>query len=152
MVFPSLEAASDLEKEGLSVGVVNCRFAKPLDRKLVEYGRAAGKVLVVEENALQGGLGGAILELFSDLGATDLFVRRMGLPDALWSTVPSCSQGEIRAGQSRDHEGSASLLPDATLPASAWLWDKESVINRSPFAEVQCSAEVLEGYSAPSCK
>jgi len=82
MVFPSLEAAGDLEKEGLSVGVVNCRFAKPLDRKLVEYGRAAGKVLVVEENSLQGGLGGAILELFSDLGATDLLVRRMGLPDA----------------------------------------------------------------------
>jgi 1-deoxy-D-xylulose-5-phosphate synthase len=64
------------------VGVVNCRFAKPLDRKLVEYGRAAGKVLVVEENSLQGGLGGAILELFSDSGATDLLVRRMGLPDA----------------------------------------------------------------------
>jgi len=82
MVFPSLEAAADLEKEGLSVGVVNCRFAKPLDRKLVEYGRAAGKVLVVEENSLQGGLGGAILELFGDSGATDLLVRRMGLPDA----------------------------------------------------------------------
>jgi 1-deoxy-D-xylulose-5-phosphate synthase len=82
MVFPSLEAAADLEKEGLSVGVVNCRFAKPLDRKLVEHGRAAGKVLVVEENSLQGGLGGAILELFSDSGATDLLVRRMGLPDA----------------------------------------------------------------------
>jgi 1-deoxy-D-xylulose-5-phosphate synthase len=82
MVFPSLEAASDLEMEGLSVGVVNCRFAKPLDKKLVEYGRVAGKVLVVEENALQGGLGGAILELFSDLGASGLLVRRMGLPDA----------------------------------------------------------------------
>ncbi|MBN2032377.1 MAG: 1-deoxy-D-xylulose-5-phosphate synthase [Deltaproteobacteria bacterium] len=81
MVFPSLDAAVELEKEGLSVGVVNCRFAKPLVSRLVDYGRAAGKVLVVEENALQGGLGGAILELFSDLGATDLIVRRMGLPD-----------------------------------------------------------------------
>jgi 1-deoxy-D-xylulose-5-phosphate synthase len=82
MVYPSLEAASDLEMENLSVGVVNCRFAKPLDKKLLEYGRVAGKVLVVEENALQGGLGGAILELFSDSGASDLLVRRMGLPDA----------------------------------------------------------------------
>lgn len=82
MVAPSMEAAGDLEKEGLSVGVVNCRFAKPLDRRLVEYGRAAGKVLVVEENSLQGGLGGAILELFSDSGAADLRVKRMGLPDA----------------------------------------------------------------------
>jgi len=82
MVSPSLEAAGDLEQEGFSVGVVNCRFVKPLDRKLVDYARAAGKVLIVEENTRQGGLGGAILELFSDHGVSNLLVRRLGLPDA----------------------------------------------------------------------
>jgi 1-deoxy-D-xylulose-5-phosphate synthase len=82
MVSPSLEAALELEKEGFSVGVINCRFVKPLDEKLVDYGRAAGKVLIVEENIRQGGLAGAILELFSDMGASDLLVRRLGLPDA----------------------------------------------------------------------
>jgi len=82
MVSPSLEAALELDKEGFSAGVVNCRFVKPLDGKLVDYGRAAGKVLVVEENIRQGGLGGAILELFSDMGASDLLVKRLGLPDA----------------------------------------------------------------------
>lgn len=81
MVAPSLEAASELEKEGLSAGVVNCRFVKPLDKKLVDHARATGKVLVVEENIRQGGLGGAILELFSDAGASDILVRRLGLPD-----------------------------------------------------------------------
>ena len=82
MVMPSLEAALELEKEGFSVGVVNCRFVKPLDEKLVKYGRSAGKVLIVEENIRQGGLAGAILEGFSDSGVSDLLVRRLGLPDA----------------------------------------------------------------------
>lgn len=82
MVYPSLEAAAELGNQQLSVGVVNCRFVKPLDRKLAEYGRGPGKVLVVEENTRQGGLGGAILEFFSDMGASEMLVRRMGLPDA----------------------------------------------------------------------
>ena len=81
MVSPSMEAATLLEDEGLSVGVINCRFAKPLDKKLAEYSRVAGKILIVEENIRQGGLGGAILELFNDMGVQDIRIRRMGLPD-----------------------------------------------------------------------
>jgi len=89
MVVPSLEAASELEKEGFSVGVVNCRFVKPLDNTLVDYARAAGKVLVVEENIRQGGLGSAILELFSDRGTSEVTVRRLGLPDVFVEHGPT---------------------------------------------------------------
>ena len=81
MVMPSLDAATILEQEGFSVGVVNCRFVKPLDRRLVDDARSAGKVLVVEENIRQGGLSSAILELFSDAGLRNVTVRRVGLPD-----------------------------------------------------------------------
>ena len=81
MVYPSLDAAEMLEKNGLRAGVVNCRFAKPLDGKLVEIAAACGRVLVVEENTRKGGLGSAILELFNDEGLDDVLVRRMGLPD-----------------------------------------------------------------------
>ncbi|HEJ83800.1 MAG TPA: 1-deoxy-D-xylulose-5-phosphate synthase, partial [Desulfobacteraceae bacterium] len=55
MVAPSLEAAAVLEKEGVSAGVVNCRFVKPLDSSLVDIAAASGRVLVVEENIRQGG-------------------------------------------------------------------------------------------------
>jgi 1-deoxy-D-xylulose-5-phosphate synthase len=87
MVMPSLEAAIRLEKEGLSAGVVNCRFAKPLDPTLVDDAKAAGRVLVVEENIRQGGLGGAVLEMFNEAG---LFVpvRRLGLPDCFMEHGP----------------------------------------------------------------
>jgi 1-deoxy-D-xylulose-5-phosphate synthase len=88
MVSPSLAAALELEKEGYSAGVVNCRFAKPLDEKLVDCARDVGRVLVVEENTREGGLGGAILELFSDKGATDVLVKRLGLPDVFIDQGP----------------------------------------------------------------
>jgi len=81
MVYPSVEAAEILEREGLSVGVINSRFAKPLDRALADYAQSAGKVLVVEENIRHGGLGGALLEMLSDLGIDNVRVRRIGLPD-----------------------------------------------------------------------
>jgi 1-deoxy-D-xylulose-5-phosphate synthase len=81
MVYPSLNAAAALAKEGLSVGVVNCRFVKPLDKGLVDIVSSSGRVLVVEENIRQGGFGGAILELFNDMGLKNIFVKRIGLPD-----------------------------------------------------------------------
>jgi 1-deoxy-D-xylulose-5-phosphate synthase len=82
MVQPSLEAAAEMEKEGLSATVINCRFVKPLDKKLADYARRNGKVLVVEENIRQGGLGSAVLELFSDVGLREVTVKRLGLPDS----------------------------------------------------------------------
>ncbi|MBW1782052.1 MAG: 1-deoxy-D-xylulose-5-phosphate synthase [Deltaproteobacteria bacterium] len=81
MVAPSLDAAASLEREGVSVGVVNCRFVKPLDRALVDMGASSARVLVVEENIRQGGLGGAVFELFNDAELRDVRVRRIGLPD-----------------------------------------------------------------------
>ena len=80
-VRPSLEAAIDLERDGSSVCVVNCRFVKPLDKRLGELAASAGRVLVVEENIKQGGLGGALLELFNDLRIENVRIKRIGLPD-----------------------------------------------------------------------
>jgi 1-deoxy-D-xylulose-5-phosphate synthase len=80
-VNPSLEAAFHLEKEGTSACVVNCRFVKPLDRQLGELAVSIGRVLVVEENIRQGGLGGAVLEMFNDMGIENIRTKRIGLPD-----------------------------------------------------------------------
>ena len=81
MVYPSLEAARDLEEAGLSVrwsmhGVLN-----PWTHVLVNGLPSASRVLVVEENTRQGGLGGALLELLNDRDVRDVRVRRLGLPD-----------------------------------------------------------------------
>jgi 1-deoxy-D-xylulose-5-phosphate synthase len=80
-VQPSLEAAVHLEEDGFSVGVINCRFVKPIDTKLGEFAVSSGRILVVEENIRQGGLGGAVLELMNDMGLEKIRIRRIGLPD-----------------------------------------------------------------------
>lgn len=81
MVYPSLEAAIQLEKEGLSAKVVNCRFVKPMDTKLAKMADSFTRILVVEENTRQGGFGSTVIEMLNDLGVTDVIVKRLGLPD-----------------------------------------------------------------------
>ena len=81
-----MEAATALESDGWSVGVIDARFAKPLDRQLI-MDAACGKRLVVtfEESVVTGGFGSAVLELFeearlADPSFRDVAVRIIGIP------------------------------------------------------------------------
>jgi 1-deoxy-D-xylulose-5-phosphate synthase len=81
-VYPSLEAAERLAFKGYSVAVVNARFLKPLDDAVL--GEAAHRfplVVTVEENAVQGGFGSAVMERLHQLKAGSIRVRAIGLPD-----------------------------------------------------------------------
>lgn len=83
MVSPSVDAARSLADEGISAGVIDARFVKPLDGDLiVEKATAAGNVLIVEEGALAGGFGSAVLELFSEEGVVGVKTCRLGIPDS----------------------------------------------------------------------
>jgi len=73
--------------------VVNMRFIKPLDRKLIRDLASSHKLLVtLEENAISGGAGSAVLEVISDY---DLKCQTLclGLPDEF---VEQGSQEELR--------------------------------------------------------
>ncbi len=81
-VQTGIEAAKQLEEKGIDAAVVNARFVKPLDKKMiVEMADKTGKIITIEENALAGGFGSAVLECLSDEGITGIQVKRMGLPD-----------------------------------------------------------------------
>jgi len=81
-VYPSLEAARELEKQGFSVTVVNARFIKPLDEHLIlSLAAQHGRVLTVEENVRAGGFGSAVLELLADRDLSGVTVKRLGIPD-----------------------------------------------------------------------
>ena len=83
MVYPAVQAAHLLAKKGISAGVLDARFIKPLDEDLIlEKSKAVGKVLIVEEGILAGGFGSAVLELFSDSGVEAVSTVRMGISDA----------------------------------------------------------------------
>jgi len=63
--------------------VVNARFAKPLDAALIERLAAThGRLLTLEEHALAGGFGSAVVEVVSDRGLP-VAVERIGVPDEL---------------------------------------------------------------------
>ncbi len=83
LVGSCLRAAERLrEQHGLRVGVVNARFAKPIDRATITKAiEECGFVLTVEEGCLAGGFGSAVLEVANDAGLNTAHVRRLGLPD-----------------------------------------------------------------------
>jgi 1-deoxy-D-xylulose-5-phosphate synthase len=81
-VWPAVEAAEELEKEGVRAAVVNCRFVKPLDKELIlETVKQSNRAITVEENVLQGGFGSAVLELLAEEGLTGIRVVRLGIGD-----------------------------------------------------------------------
>ncbi|MBW4040488.1 MAG: 1-deoxy-D-xylulose-5-phosphate synthase, partial [Acidobacteria bacterium] len=81
MLPEAVRLAAMLEREGLSVAVVNPRFAKPIDRACVEaYGHQAGLLITLEDHVLAGGFGSAVLETVNDLEIS-VPVVRVGWPD-----------------------------------------------------------------------
>jgi 1-deoxy-D-xylulose-5-phosphate synthase len=102
-VMPSLAAAESLAAEDISLAVVNMRFIKPLDRELVlEMASKTGKIVTIEENAIQGGFGSAVLEIFEEEGITGVPVLRLGYPDRY---VEQGEQHELRARYGLDAAG-----------------------------------------------
>jgi 1-deoxy-D-xylulose-5-phosphate synthase len=81
MVAVAVIAAEKLAATGVSVTVVDARFAKPIDPDLpalVERHRAA---LTLEDGTARGGFGSGVLEALADAGVS-VPVRVLGLPDA----------------------------------------------------------------------
>jgi 1-deoxy-D-xylulose-5-phosphate synthase len=75
------EIAGTLASEGVAAAVINARFAKPLDTDMIaQYGRGAEIVLTLEDHALAGGFGSAVLEELNRLGLGTPVIR-IGWPD-----------------------------------------------------------------------
>ncbi|PAE43904.1 1-deoxy-D-xylulose-5-phosphate synthase [Bacillus sp. 7884-1] len=78
----AMEAAEVLEKQGISVKVVNARFIKPLDEKMLNQLFSKNTpILTIEEAILQGGFGSYVLEYAHDQGFYHQVIDRMGIPD-----------------------------------------------------------------------
>jgi 1-deoxy-D-xylulose-5-phosphate synthase len=129
----ALEAAELLEQQGYSLAVLDPRWLKPLDEALLlRETQRGGRVITVEENALAGGFGSAVLELLSDHGLT-FPVLRLGLPDTF---VEQGTPEELRARLGLDAAGLAEriglfLQEDEGAPAP------RSLFRRQRFAAAQ---------------
>ncbi len=114
-VDPSVKAAVELEKLGVRAGVVNVRYAKPLDPALLDCLPAGGAVLTVEENVLIGGFGSAFNTLVQSAGRTDLRIKNLGVADEF---VEHGTQSILRARYEIDAPGIVrnvlALVPEET--------------------------------------
>jgi 1-deoxy-D-xylulose-5-phosphate synthase len=93
-VVPALKAAQDLAPLGISAAVINARFVKPLDGELL--GALLARVphlITVEDHALAGGFGSAVVEFLADQGFTGVEVKRLGVPDRF---IAHGTQDELR--------------------------------------------------------
>jgi 1-deoxy-D-xylulose-5-phosphate synthase len=77
------KAAEDLSTKGIELTIVDARFAKPLDEKLIMEIATTHEVLITIEEGSIGGFGSHVAQLLSDRGVFDkgLKFRSMILPD-----------------------------------------------------------------------
>ncbi|MFH1415030.1 MAG: 1-deoxy-D-xylulose-5-phosphate synthase [Elusimicrobiota bacterium] len=81
-VNSALHAAKMLSDKGIQAGVIDLRFAKPLDTELIiEKAESTGVVLTVEENIIEGGVGERVLRIIGDRAATAI----IAIPDSFIS-------------------------------------------------------------------
>lgn len=81
LLSQAIQAAAVLKNEGMSVGVINARFIKPLDEDVVCRALESGFLVTIEENTLTGGFGSAVLEAASRMMLNTERLCIMGIPD-----------------------------------------------------------------------
>ncbi len=112
-LFPTcVKAAQKLREEGISVGVINARFAKPLDRDTILRAIEQTQVVVtVEEGTLEGGFGSAVLEAANAAGVDSRHVIRLGVPDRF---IEHAERGELLAMLGLDVNGICQAIRSRT--------------------------------------
>ncbi len=87
-VAESLEAAEMLEKDGVSVRVINIHTIKPIDSEIIiKAAEETGKLFTVEEHSIIGGLGSAVAEVIAENHPISLY--RIGVRDTFGESGPA---------------------------------------------------------------
>ncbi|HMP79999.1 MAG TPA: 1-deoxy-D-xylulose-5-phosphate synthase [Pirellulaceae bacterium] len=115
MLSECIRAADLLREREVDIGIVNMRFAKPLDRDVIRRALLeAPFVLTIEEGALMGGFGSAVLEAASEMGLDTRRVRRLGILDLF---VEHGERGELLTDLGLDAQGIAATAMECMNPA-----------------------------------
>ena len=87
-VSESLEAAEMLEKDGISVRVINIHTIKPLDEEIiVKAANETGKIVTVEEHSVISGLGSAVCDVVAEKAPAK--VMKIGINDVYGESGPA---------------------------------------------------------------
>jgi len=106
MVSTAEKAAALLEDQGMSCGVVNARWVKPLDPRLAEWASRYDRVVTVEDGVVSGGFGDAVFEALAPLGMAGK-VLPLGLPEGF---LPPGNAAVLLSERGLDSEGIAAAV------------------------------------------
>jgi 1-deoxy-D-xylulose-5-phosphate synthase len=109
MVEVAKEAAERLGVQNISCCVVNARWVKPMDPRIVDWARSHPVVVTVEDNVGSGGFGSAVLEALAPHGLAGR-VRVLALPDQF---LPQGRASDILKENGLDSAGVASAVYEA---------------------------------------
>ncbi len=85
MVHPCLEAADKLERKGVSLAVMNARFASPLDGEMIlSFAEKGSAVITAEEGVVTGGFGSAVREFLDNRNIFNIKFKRIGIPKKIY--------------------------------------------------------------------
>jgi 1-deoxy-D-xylulose-5-phosphate synthase len=127
IISRGLAVADELEAAGWSVGVVDARFIRPIDRDLIlESARGKQLLVTLEESVLPGGFGSAVLEVLADADDFEVMPRvlRIGLPDGAF--VDHGSVTDLRQLVRIDEAGIRAQIDEVVAahglaPAADWV-------------------------------
>src|SRR6266852_6006366 len=109
MVEVATEAAERLAFQGIECSVVNARWVKPVDPRIVDWAKRHPIVMTVEDNVGAGGFGGAVLEALAPHGLAGR-VRNLALPDQF---LPQGKAADILRANGLDAAGIAQATYNA---------------------------------------
>jgi 1-deoxy-D-xylulose-5-phosphate synthase len=85
MVHPCLQAAEKLERKGISLAVMNARFASPLDEEMIlDFAEKGSAVITAEEGVITGGFGSAVREFLDTKSIFNIKFKRIGIPKKIY--------------------------------------------------------------------
>ena len=119
------KAAAQLAADGHDCAIINARFFKPLDADALAYfAQAADAILTLEDHALQGGFGSAVLELLNGrrittplarIGWPDVFIEHATTVDYLRERHGLTAKNAVELVQELLHVPSAALRLSAAI-------------------------------------
>jgi 1-deoxy-D-xylulose-5-phosphate synthase len=121
------QAAERLAEEGFELGLINARFVKPLDTATILAAISESPLIVtVEEGALMGGFGSAVLEAAANARLDTSRIHRLGVPDQF---IEHGSRSELLAALGLD-------APGIAKSCRLWLQESRETANRNTVSPV----------------
>jgi 1-deoxy-D-xylulose-5-phosphate synthase len=81
MLGETIKAAKLLEADGIKADIINARFAKPIDPKMIALAQSGKTIITIEDHSITCGFGSALLEATASIQNQKSKIKNLGAPD-----------------------------------------------------------------------